>query len=98
MALKSNFEDSNVISSPFVDEVANPGRAGVPGQTNEEVERQAIRVNELRQSHSKEAQDKLKAASSPSKTKTKPKENEQARARQQRGGNAAIVEALLNNQ
>ncbi len=25
MALKSNFEDSNVISSPFVDEVANPG-------------------------------------------------------------------------
>lgn len=23
MALKSNFEDSNVISSPFVDEIAN---------------------------------------------------------------------------
>ena len=25
MALKSNFEDANFISSPFVDEVANPG-------------------------------------------------------------------------
>jgi hypothetical protein len=25
MAMKTNFEDSNVISSPFVDEIANPG-------------------------------------------------------------------------
>ncbi len=25
MALKTDFEDSSVISSPFVDEVANPG-------------------------------------------------------------------------
>ncbi len=25
MALKSNFEATNVISSPFVDEIANPG-------------------------------------------------------------------------
>lgn len=27
MALKSNFEATNVISSPFVDEIANPGDA-----------------------------------------------------------------------
>ena len=27
MALKSNFEDADFISSPFVDEIANPGDA-----------------------------------------------------------------------
>ena len=26
MALKSNFEDASFISSPFVDEIANPGK------------------------------------------------------------------------
>ncbi len=40
MALKSNFEDSNVISSPFVDEVANPGQGGVLGQIGRNVDKQ----------------------------------------------------------
>lgn len=31
MALKTNFEATNVVSSPFVDEIANPGR-GMAGQ------------------------------------------------------------------
>ncbi len=44
MALKSNFSEASFISSPFVDEVANPG---VPGISNEEVERQAVRANQL---------------------------------------------------
>ncbi len=41
MALKSNFEDSNVISSPFVDEVANPGQGGVLGQIQRNVDTRA---------------------------------------------------------
>ena len=45
MAMKTNFEEANFISSPYIDEVANPG---VPGISNEEVERQAVRVNQLR--------------------------------------------------
>ena len=44
MALKSDFEEASFISSPYVDEVANPG---VPGISNEEVERQAVRANQL---------------------------------------------------
>ena len=44
MAMKTNFEEANFISSPYVDEVANPG---VPGISNEEVERQAVRANKL---------------------------------------------------
>ncbi len=31
MALKTNFEDANFISSPFVDEVANPGDLNAQG-------------------------------------------------------------------
>jgi len=44
MAMKTNFEEADFISSPFVDEIANQG---VPGISNEEVERQAIRANQL---------------------------------------------------
>ncbi len=29
MALKTSFEDSNVISSPFVDEIVNPGHTAI---------------------------------------------------------------------
>lgn len=29
MALKTDFEDASFISSPFVDEVANPGTSGI---------------------------------------------------------------------
>ncbi len=35
MALKSNFEDANFISSPFVDEVANPGDLNAEGLAND---------------------------------------------------------------
>ncbi len=38
MALKSNFEDANFISSPFVDEIVNPGQGGVLGQIERNVE------------------------------------------------------------
>ncbi len=34
MALKSNFEDADFISSPFVDEIANPGNTGSAGLDN----------------------------------------------------------------
>ena len=44
MALKRNFEDISGLESPFVDEVVNPG---VPGTSPAEVERQAIRSNQL---------------------------------------------------
>ncbi len=44
MALKLNFEDISGLESPFVDEVVNPG---VPGTSPAEVERQAVRSNEL---------------------------------------------------
>ena len=41
MALKRNFEDISGLESPFVDEVVNPGTSPA------EVERQAVRSNEL---------------------------------------------------
>lgn len=40
MALKSNFEDSSVISSPFVDEVANPG--GISSQKRRTTEKEVV--------------------------------------------------------
>ena len=54
MALKTQFEDASFLSSPFVDEIANPG---VPGTSNEEVERQAIRSNQRRLQHGQSAAD-----------------------------------------
>jgi len=44
MAMKNDFEATSDIHSPFVDEVANQG---VPGISNEEVERQAVASNRL---------------------------------------------------
>lgn len=41
MALKSNFEDANFISSPFVDEIANPSHGGVLGQIERNVKTRA---------------------------------------------------------
>ena len=41
MALKRNFEDISGLESPFVDEVVNPGTSP------REVERQAVRSNQL---------------------------------------------------
>lgn len=40
MALKSDFEDASFISSPFVDEVANPGDQNALGLA---VDREALR-------------------------------------------------------
>ncbi len=93
MALKTNFEDSSVISSVFVDEIANPG---VPGTSNEEVERQAIRVNQLRLAQ--QAADKALSGDKPApKPKQATPRNDQERVRSQPGGNARLVKAMLDN-
>jgi hypothetical protein len=46
MAMKTNFENSNVISSPFVDEIANPSQGGILGQ----IERNEKTRREIRRS------------------------------------------------
>lgn len=46
MALKTNFEDSNVISSPFVDEVANPGNRSLTQAERRAVGRGDAALNE----------------------------------------------------
>ncbi len=38
MALKTNFEDADFISSPFVDEIANPGDLNAQGLANDREE------------------------------------------------------------
>lgn len=96
MALKSNFEATNVISSPFVDEVANPGETGSAGIDNA---RAAIarEMNAARISNNADAELKRRANPTPSPAPAQ-SENKQEKARKQKGGNAAIVRALLSGQ
>jgi hypothetical protein len=69
MALKSDFEGDSQINSPFVDEVANPG---VAGTSNEEVERQAVRANQLFLAKQR-ASEFIKSGGKKAKPVTKPK-------------------------
>jgi len=69
MALKNDFEATDAISSPFVDEVANPG---VPGSTPEEVESQAIAANKLFLAKQR-ADEFIKSGGKAATPKTKPK-------------------------
>lgn len=70
MALKSDFEGDSQINSPFVDEVANPGVAGI---SNEEVERQAVRANQLFLAKKKAAEFIKRGGKEAKKPVTKPK-------------------------
>ncbi len=62
MALKTNFEDASFLASPFVDEIANPGDSPA------EVERQAVRSNQLRLQHGQSAADFNKKTKAPEST------------------------------